>query len=145
MRFFFFGTLMDADIRGIVLGRPLPDRQCLAAGIGGYRRVFAAGKDFPLLVTESGGRVCGVLVGGLSRVEAARLRHFEGDDYQLARRPVDLPDGSRCTAHLFLALARLHPTDEDWDFAAWRRRHKRRFQARARAIMAGYGRERLSA
>jgi hypothetical protein len=136
MRFFFFGTLMDADVRAIVLGRPLPDQRCRPARIDGYRRVRAAGKDFPMLVPALASNVSGVIVDGLSQAEAARLRYFEGDEYRLARRAAVLPDGKPCPVHVFLAAAGLHPLHVDWDFAAWQRLAKRRFVASAKRRMA---------
>jgi hypothetical protein len=138
MQFFFFGSLMDADVRAIVLGRPLPDRRCRRARIDGYRRVRAVGKSYPMLLPAPGYGAVGLVVQGLSRSDAARLRYFEGTAYRLARRTVTLDDGATCPAHLFLAASGLHPLRKDWDFAAWQQQAKRRFVATAKRRMAGW-------
>ena len=89
-----------------------------------------------MLVPTAGVGVNGLLVAGLSRAEAGRLRYFEGDDYRLARRSTILTDGTACPAHVFLAASSLHPSQTDWDLGAWRLRAKRRFLASAKRRMA---------
>ena len=97
--------------------------------------IQAACKALEVLPTAGVG-VNGLLVAGLSRAEAGRLRYFEGDDYRLARRSTILTDGTACPAHVFLAASSLHPSQTDWDLGAWRLRAKRRFLASAKRRMA---------
>jgi hypothetical protein len=90
MEYFFYGTLMDDDVLGAVIGRrPLP--ACRAtARLRGYRRVFKRWATYPVLIEEPGASVDGVLVHGISRREAVRLDRFEGALYREAEVCVEI-------------------------------------------------------
>lgn len=97
MNFFFYGTLMDEDVRALVVGRRAPPSACRPAVLAGYRRVFRDGAAYPILVraraSEGDGvtRVDGCLVAGLSKREISRLKVFEGEEYELTDLPVRTP------------------------------------------------------
>ena len=80
---FFFGTLMDADVRALVLGPEYSDHEVRRAWLRGFRRVFMPGRTYPMLLPHPHGRVEGILVGGLSVEAVRRLSTFEGPDYHL--------------------------------------------------------------
>lgn len=133
MRFFFYGTLMDADIRVAVLGRPAGSRPVEPATLAGYRRVVMRGATYPVAIADPAGRIEGCLMRGLDRAAAGRLSVFEGDDYVPVMRDVITASGRAVSCCVFVAGRRARPSAAAWDLAAWQRRHKRGFQRRVRA------------
>ena len=130
MRFFFYGTLIDADVRRALLG-PHASRRVEPARLQGWRRVAVSGKTYPVVVAEPDASVDGVLVRGLSAAARRRLTRYEDANlYALATVDV-LAMGC---AHPVSALAfvaketatRRAPRSVGWSFEDWRRRHKRR-------------------
>jgi hypothetical protein len=132
MNFFFYGTLLDDDVFPLVTGRSLAPRDRCRAAIDGYLRVFREGASYPILVATAGGRVEGALVGGVGPREAERLKTFEGDEYALIQLIVHRHNGGPVGAHVFMAKTWVPGSADVWDFANWRRRHKRRYLARLR-------------
>lgn len=128
MRFFFYGTLIDADVRRAVMGRYAP-QVVEPARLQGWRRVAVPGKTYPMIVADGGEFVDGVLARGLGPVARRRLERYDDDDlYELV--PVEVvPAGRRrpVAALVFVAKPALRPRGvRAWDFELWRRRHKRR-------------------
>ncbi|MEE8559476.1 MAG: gamma-glutamylcyclotransferase family protein, partial [Alphaproteobacteria bacterium] len=78
MRYFFFGTLMDPDVRALVIGGPAPASRIEPATLAGFRRVHVAGRSYPMLISDALGRVEGCLVRGLDGRARARIGQFEG-------------------------------------------------------------------
>ncbi|MCC6469738.1 MAG: gamma-glutamylcyclotransferase [Alphaproteobacteria bacterium] len=126
--FFFYGTLLDADIRQRVIGRPVGDETLTPATLAGFRRVRVTGKWFPMLVPgEAGDAVAGVIATGLSSQEAARLVAYEGADYGLEPVTLRLADGRTVQGQVFVPRAgTLKPSGEPWDLAAFQRDDKPR-------------------
>lgn len=123
-RFFFYGTLLDDDIRRGVIGRDVPLEP---AALAGYRRVRAAGKWYPILVPgPASERVDGGLVQGLAHAEIDRLVAYEGAGYRLSPTSVTLSDGGSMNALVFLPLGELKASAEPWDLASWQQREKSR-------------------
>ncbi len=118
MRFFFYGTLMDDEVRGAVL-----DERSAAepAVLAGWRRVRKPGTPYPIVVRARGRRVAGVLVRGLDGRARARLIAFEDDGYALALLPVNA-GGRRRMAWVFAAKpgTRLGRARR-WNVAEWRK------------------------
>jgi len=124
MDFFFYGTLMDANVLAAVVGRRISPTRMEAAVIEGYRRVYVAGAWYPMLVPAAGKRVEGCLVFGLGGDAAARIVRFEGRDYD--RRAVTVSGARRGSTRALAFLARpgVRPSLREWDPASWRRHHK---------------------
>lgn len=140
IHWFFFGSLMDPDVLAAVIGRTLPADRFEPAVLRGYRRIELADESYPALIAQPGARVAGVVVTGLDREDARRIRFFEGEDeFDLQRRSVELADGRSQEAWVFTGGAAIKPTERDWDYGAWRRLHKPEFLRLTRAFMAGYG------
>jgi hypothetical protein len=118
MRIFFFGSLMDRDFLGIVLGREVDDLALEPARLFGFQRRRARGETFPILVPHPGGLVEGVVAEGFTADEVARLSYYETEDYRLHPFPVET-GADRRDAHVFLATARLEAEDTHWDYAHW--------------------------
>lgn len=136
MRFFFYGTLMDADVRRAVLGR----RREIAVGpatLHGWRRVALAHESYPIIVRDSGGTVEGLLARGLDAAARARLCVYEGPDYELTGAVVHTAAGA-VDAHVFVPAPGWRPEARgDWDLAAWQRAAKRSFLARLNGARRG--------
>jgi gamma-glutamylcyclotransferase (GGCT)/AIG2-like uncharacterized protein YtfP len=137
--FFVYGTLLDDEVRALVLGRDAP---VAAATLAGLRRVPVAGHRFPVVIVDPRGRVEGALLRDVDLAEAARLSYFEGPDYEAVRRPLAGADGTGAEAWLFVPAPRrpfapgLRPRPGPWDLVAWQRRHKAAYMRGLRRAMA---------
>ena len=140
MECFFYGTLMDADVLGAVIGRRVPASAVEPAWIEGFRRVYRRGAWYPVLVEAPGGRVDGIVVAGLSDSEAARLVAFEGDEYRLETRTVHAARRGRRTVGVFVPVPGVPATDEDWTPDGFRRRHRAEYLRRVRSRAVSVGR-----
>ncbi len=130
MRFFFYGTLMDPQVRRAVLGRSDDHLLIEQAVLPGYRRIAATSGNVPVLMRVSGGRVRGLLAQGLEPADLWRIAHFEGRHYHPFRRRVIARHGHRLEAWVFLADSARWSGGRDWDFARWRRRERARLLRR---------------
>ncbi len=128
---FFYGTLLDPDIQKRVIGRVLAGAALIPATLGGFRRVRAAGKWFPILVPGlAGDSVAGAVARGLTAREIARIVRYENDGYVLKPVSVALVDGGKKRALVFLpggaGAGALKPTAEPWNLADWQAQEKPR-------------------
>ena len=138
MDLFFYGTLMDADVRRLVMGVGAERLRLEAARLHGYRRVARDRSTAPVLVPGPGVWVEGILARGLERPQVARLCHFEGRNYRLVPCALRLGGGQRAAAHVFLGAGRLRRGRLAWRLAPWQRRHKRAFLRLMGLWMAAY-------
>lgn len=130
--FFFYGTLLDHDVMALVIGRRLPPAAFVPASLKGHVRRRARGVSYPILMREPGGEVEGVVVGGLTRRDVARLSAYEGPRYRIAPLKVTI-DGKLKTVSVFEPKESSFQTvDGTWDLALWQGRYKRPFVARLR-------------
>ncbi|BBK30489.1 gamma-glutamyl AIG2-like cyclotransferase [Stella humosa] len=122
MRFFFYGTLLDADLRRTLCG-PAADAWTLArAELAGYRRGRSRGRTYPFLVADPAGVVAGVVADGLDATAAAILTLYEGSGYRLARLAPAGADGP-VDSWVFLPRRRV-VADLSWMLDDWVVRHK---------------------
>jgi hypothetical protein len=136
MRFFFYGTLLDPDIMALVLGRRLPPAAFVPAQLSGHARRRAKGVSYPILARDPRGKVSGVMVGGLSARDVARLVAYEGPRYRIAPLKVRV-GGILATVAVFEPREqRFEPSNGLWDLALWQRRDKRAFVNRVRGFSA---------
>jgi len=136
--FFFFGTLLDGDVLALVLGRGVADGDMQAAEIDGFRRVRVQGRAYPMLLPHPGGRVAGRLISGLDAVDVARLRVYEGPEYQIA--PILVRTGAAMVkAEMFVCPPALAADRREWSLEQWQLRHKRKVLPGLRQLMAGFG------
>lgn len=138
MDFFFYGTLLDPDIRRLVLGPGGDILRLEPAWLRGFERVAAGNASTPLLVPRRGALVEGVLARGIDRRLAGRLCHYEGSGYRLVPRRVRLKEGQQVPALVFLGAGRIRARRVPWRFAEWQRRHKRAFLRPTALWMAAY-------
>ncbi len=139
-RYFFFGTLMDLDVLGLVLDRPADPEALVPARLPGYRRLRILRDSFPILVEDPAAAVDGLVFTTASAEEDARILFFEDYDYDLAPcRPV-LPDGRIVEATFCGAESGVLASEEPWELERWAERHKPGFLELSRIYMACYGR-----
>jgi gamma-glutamylcyclotransferase (GGCT)/AIG2-like uncharacterized protein YtfP len=125
MDYFFYGTLMDLDVLASVIGRRVASTRLKPATLAGYRRVYAKGATYPVLVPgDTDDRVVGHLFKDATVAEARRLRSYEGDLYDEVTLEVAV-EKDLVAARTFLPRGGTAATTKPWHLALWRRRHKR--------------------
>lgn len=137
MHLFCFGTLMDPDIRRLVLGRDLPD--AIPAVLPGFRRVCVAEETYPAALPDPAGRIEGLLIGPISPHERDRVQFFEGFEFAIEGHPVAAA-GWAGAALVCVATERLACEEEPWHFDDWRRVHKPGYLEAVTAYMAEFER-----
>lgn len=132
-----YGTLLDADVRRLVLGR------CSgrAAVLRGWERVYVAGQVYPGIRRREGGSVTVMVLQGLGRHALARADAFEGPEYVREVLPVVFTDnGAAAEVMAYVPTAAVSLTDRPWRYDwAWRGRHRKAFLNMTRAAVAGRG------
>ncbi|HEY4136406.1 MAG TPA: gamma-glutamylcyclotransferase family protein [Alphaproteobacteria bacterium] len=140
---FVFGTLMDADVRTLVIGRPLDAAQLQPAQLKNYRRVYIAGRLYPMVQPRRGSVVDGLLLSGLSEEDFARLDAFEGADYRRERQHVSprAEDGEAepVLAWFYRSRGAVTPSFRLWNLEGWRAREKAVFLRAARDWLTELG------
>ena len=124
MRMFWFGTLMDPDIRHLVLGHDIPDDMIESAELPGFTRVFVDGHIYPMIVPSPGDSVQGVLVKLITVEDVRAVMTYEGDEYQFADIDVVSVNGDTVSAKAFLAGDRQRASSVPWNLEEWRQGHK---------------------
>jgi len=129
MRFFFYGTLIDADVRRLVMGRHAP-AAVEEATLRGWRRVPLADVTYPAALPDPAGTIAGVLMRGLNDAAREALVRYEGEEYDLVQTEVTTGRGKTVGAWTFVVRSgSVKPVAGEWDIETWQRRHKRRFLA----------------
>lgn len=152
MRLFFYGTLLDSDVQSAVLGRTLAQCDLLPAVLRHFRRVYIAGRRYPMVVPRRGGMVEGAVVERLNRDDLARIAIYEGDDYRRERHLVFASDHEGPTIRLaatplavwlYRSRPSARPSIREWRLASWQDSEKasylREIDAVRRAPWRGRG------
>lgn len=138
MRLFFYGTLLDVDVRALVIGATAQAVVLTPARLDGWQRRRARGRSYPVIQAAAGRSVDGAVTSALTPAVVARLSAYEGPGYVLIGcRPV-LADGTTVAAQVYQPTERLPADDADWDLARWQAGEKASFLARLRRG-AGHG------
>lgn len=134
--FFFYGTLCHAPLLAEVVGReviPIPAR------LEGHASYWVSGHAFPMIAAEAGAAADGVLVGGISEVEAARLDYYEGGFAYSTREVVVAAGGDAVSARVYFPdTSRLMP-GAPWELGLWQAAMGEAAVLAARRFMAGFG------
>jgi hypothetical protein len=138
VRFFFFGTLMDAEVLRLVLGPAAPPSALGPAVLTGFRRLGVAGRDYPMLVPHPCGQVEGVLAHGVSAEVAHRLSVYEGDEYDVTPLIVRDRHGRSWEAMAYLTGPKVRADWRRWSLVTWQRRHRRVFLRQVAGLMGAY-------
>lgn len=140
MKLFVYGTLLDSDIRRVVIGREIPAENISAATIQRFYRVQMPGCIWPMLRPHHRvSRVDGLLLEGLSAEDIRCLIVFEGDEYRLVPTEVTDSGGRMVRVSVFLGNRSVPPGQRSWNPRFWARRHKVGFLRRVTALMGSYG------
>ncbi|WP_241004192.1 gamma-glutamylcyclotransferase family protein [Magnetospirillum aberrantis] len=133
MNLFFYGTLMDSDVRQLVCGKRLDAAEPAVAQ--GFRRVHVEGRHYPMMLPHASGWVEGTLVRGVDAESLHRLQVYEGWEYGLHAIKVRTASGASVMAQVFLCPPHVNAHNRDWRLEQWQLRHKRAFLPKARQLM----------
>ncbi len=137
---FTYGTLLDPDVRRLVMGERWALPHYRPGRLTGWRRCRVRGSMYPLLVAARGHAVDGMVLEGVEAEAAARIAYFESHEYLPRLAPVRcLATGHAITSWVFLPSAGTPVDHRDWRYDAWVRRHKRAFLRLVRYWMNLYG------
>lgn len=141
--YFFYGTLMDAKVRVAVLGPGASALPVEPARLMGYRRLYARGARYPVLVaadepTEAN-VVDGLLVHRIDPAAEQRLIRYEGDAYRRGEVMVVRRRSGTVCARCFLPVTADLADPRPWNPMIWRRRDRALYlsRVRRRPIAAG--------
>jgi hypothetical protein len=129
MRLFFYGTLLDPDVQALVLGRSLPADELTPAELRHFRRVYIAGRLYPMVLPHRGGAVDGAFTETLSKDELARIAIYEGSEYGLERHsvhPLAEKNGMAGPVAVWLHRSRAatRPSTRAWRLPDWQLKEK---------------------
>jgi hypothetical protein len=124
MRFFFYGTLRDADVRRTVIGFGVDRISVAPAVLPCWRCVFLRGRAYPILQADRTAETVGVLADGIDPRQAARLDRFETDEYRRGVARVRSAGGRVADAYVYFAARPGLASTTVWDFDDWQRRWK---------------------
>ena len=82
MRFFFYGTLLDPELRARVLGGDARAVALKPAILRGWERYFEAGVPWPMIRRREGAAVEGALASDISEAAGRLLDAYEGGLYR---------------------------------------------------------------
>ena len=125
MRFFFYGTLRDPDVRRAIIGSGVAHIAITPAVLPGWACVFMRGRAYPILQPDSTAETEGVLADGVDLRQAARLDRFETDEYRRRSARVRVGGGRIVEAQVYFAARPGLASTTGWDFEAWQRRWKK--------------------
>ncbi len=133
--FFAYGSLMCQDIMAQVSGVLL---SAVPAVLQEFSRRSIRGEDYPAIIPQAGARVEGVCYRSVPGPAWQRLDRFEGEMYARQIVKIECGDGTRLDAVAYVLqpafLNLLEPTQ--WDFNAFLRAGKARFQRRYKGYEA---------
>ncbi|MBL29271.1 MAG: hypothetical protein CMM50_17205 [Rhodospirillaceae bacterium] len=124
---FFYGTLMDADVRARILGRRVGAQPAVARGYRAYRHRT---DSYPVLRAAPLGAAPGLLVADLGSADVRRLCWYEGDEYERRLITVSGPGTRPMDAWAFVGVDGVLTDNRIWSLADWQRLHKAAFLRR---------------
>jgi hypothetical protein len=130
MHFFFYGTLLDDEVRRIVIGRAVA---LSVATLSGWRRLGVAGKHYPIIQRDAAASVAGAVTETLGPGDITRLRHYEGNGYELIAADVRDQTGATIVAQVFVPPEGGLLGAGNWDLGDWQREHREAVLLRLRA------------
>lgn len=124
MLFFFYGTLVDRELRAALFGARAQDVRVTPGMLFHFQRRRARFGDYPVIVPRPGGRVPGLFVEGIDAALALWIAHYEGPGYVPARVTAFDRAGQRLRPWAFMPMTTRDASGEPWDLATWQRRAK---------------------
>ena len=131
-----YGSLLDTDVRRLVLGRC----RARAAVLAGWHRVYVAGTVYPGIQPLEGAETGVLVLDALNHGAIARCDAFEGAEYERRLLPVRFEaGGSVGQAMFYVPTSATRLTERPWRYdRAWRARHGRAFLAMTKEAMRGH-------
>lgn len=123
---FVFGTLLDADVRSVVLAEEIHKRALVSAVAIGYQTFKLPDETYPILSPSPENQVEGGILTGLSRTQWDRLNFFEGDEYTLADIQV-FAKGEPMDACYYGERSVVPGASSVWRLDWWQKHHKHDF------------------
>ena len=120
MRFFFYGTLRDAEVRRAVIGSGVERVSIVPGTLPGWACVFMGGRHYPVLRPNPYAVTEGVLADGVDIAQARRIDRFETGEYRARLASVTAASGKTVEALVYFAAR----PGLAWRFEEWKRRHK---------------------
>jgi hypothetical protein len=112
-QFFFYGTLMDADVRAKL---HLPPDGYKPFKVDYWRRCSLAHRRYPVIRPDTASHVIGLLTPHLSRDDIKFLTYYEGPEYCRIKIVGDV--------ECFVEKVELQISDQPWSFEDWQRNYK---------------------
>ena len=137
--FFFYGTLLDADVREQMLGIEAAQHPPRPAILKHYSCVTAAAGQYPILRRHHNCWVQGILLGGFDEAAIHRLGYFEGEQYRPQWLTVREADGRRTRAIVFLPWRGRIAVKGPWNLRHWQLRQKPRVMLQMRVWTQEFG------
>jgi ADP-ribose pyrophosphatase len=137
---FFYGTLRDMALLETVLGRPLGELDIRMATLPGWTVSAVRDADFPFIHKLDGASAPGLLVGGLTEADIARLVYYEGA-YLYGLVPVEVAaEGGQVAAEVFASDHDGWVPDGPWLLERWMAVDRGLAAEAAIEVMANFGR-----
>ena len=124
---FFYGTLLDVEVRTAVLAHPTKDVDTIPATLNGYQAFYVAEKSYPGLLQKDGGQVSGLAFKNLSDSDINKLIVFEGQDYSLDPVSIITDDDEVISARVFIPGPAIQLSSKPWTLTEWAPLHKATF------------------
>ena len=137
---FVFGSMLDDDILGAVLGRELPPSGRTPARLHGFRCLRVPDESYPFLAPSPHAAVDGELLSDLTERDFDRIRFFESEEYTLRDCTVVVAGARTLRACHFADATVMAGATEAWSLDRWQRDHKAAFLCVTRDYMQLYGR-----
>ena len=137
---FVYGSMRDADVRAVVLGRIPTELRIEPASMPNVTAALVPGESYPYLVSMEGACAAGELLHGLDATCLDRILFFESDEYAFLECEVERAGGERVAAVHFGGIAIAQAPVVPWSLERWQAREKSRFLAMTREYMALSGR-----
>ena len=135
----FFGSLRDADLFEIVVGKPLCDYEHHQGCIHDYQLNTALKQAYPVLIPQKGAQIEALIVWGLTAEDIVRLQFYETVEYQLGDIEVVI-EGDKNPALCFQAIIEnIQASDKKWSFTLWQQETKHFALKEAEIAMAYCG------
>lgn len=128
--YFFYGTLIDPDVRHLVLGSSVEGLLIEPATVRGWAALYVLGGSYPILVRRAGAVTSGMLAGPIEDAMAACLAAYEDDGYRVETLTVRTADGARRAAQAFVPNRTMRHDGRIWRFETWQSREKAAFLRR---------------
>lgn len=134
-----YGTLLDPDVRALVLGEAWRDAGQPAL-LRGWARLYVEGQVYPGIRPAAGAEIDVLILTGVGPAVLAQADAFEGDEYRRQPLPT-FPNGTvggQSEAMFYVPVAGVVLADKPWRYdGEWRTRHHARFMQETRAAVAG--------